>query len=327
MQDVIDLAPRGDIVLIGGDFNAKLGVGSPVGRFALGVSNDNGERLTQFCLSNAYFAANAMVDRHPRRQATWKAPNGETRNQIDFILVPTRWVSSVSGCKACPGADLLQTDHSLVAGTLRLKLRKPTPAKRSTRLELTKEGLLSYQIEVTNRFALLEEESDNTGLVDSEAQWQSLEEIVSASAKATLAKRTVPKKPWISHETMAILEQKRGMSRNSPQYRALSAAAKKAVQKDRNAVLSETCNKMSEANRLKDSRGVFVQLKKLTSKVTPTCTAMRGPAGKVMTDTSEILESWRLYCESLYREESTEPTVPLESVETEPVPLSAPGRL
>ena len=40
-----------------------------------------------------------------------------------------------------------------------------------------------------------------------------------------------------------------------------------------------------------------------------------------MTDTGEILESWRLYCENLYREESTEPTVPLELAETEPVPL------
>ena len=40
--------------------------------------------------------------------------------------------------------DIVQTDHSLVAGTLRLKLRKPAPSKRPTRLELTKEG--NYQL-------------------------------------------------------------------------------------------------------------------------------------------------------------------------------------
>ena len=34
-----------------------------------------------------------------------------------------------------------------------------------------------------------------------------------------------------------------------------------------NAVISETCEKMSEASPKKDSRGVFEQLKKLTSKV------------------------------------------------------------
>ena len=72
-------------MLISEDFNAKLGVGSPVGRFALGEANDNGERLTQFCLSNAYVAANAMVDRHPQRKATWKSPDGTTGNQIDFV--------------------------------------------------------------------------------------------------------------------------------------------------------------------------------------------------------------------------------------------------
>ena len=49
---------------------------------------------------------------------------------------------------------------------------------------------------------------------------------------------------------------------------------------------------------------------------------MKGLTGKVMTDTSEILESWRVYCDNLYKDESTLPTeVPLESVEIEPVPL------
>ena len=84
---------------------------------------------------------------------------------------------------------------------------------------------------MSNRFALLAEESNDTCLNDSEAQWQSLKEIVSVSAKATLARRPVPKKPWISQETMAILEQKRRVARNSPEYRALSSVAMKAVQK------------------------------------------------------------------------------------------------
>ena len=127
LQDVIDQAPQGDSVLISGDLNAKLGAGSPVGRFVLGEAKDNGKRLTQFCLSNAYVAANAMVERHPRRKATWKSPDGATRNQIDFVLVPTRWVWSVSGCRTYPGADIIQTDHSLVAGTLHLKLRSRPP--------------------------------------------------------------------------------------------------------------------------------------------------------------------------------------------------------
>ena len=266
-----------------------------------------------------------MVERHPRRKATWKSPDGATRNQIDFVLVPTRWVSSVSGYRAYPGADIIQTDHSLVAGTLRLKLRKPTPSKRPTRLEHTKEGLISYQIEVNNRVALLaEEEPDSSSPDDSEAQWQSFKKIISISAEATLARRPVPKKPWISQETNAILEQKRKVPRNSKKYRALSNVAKKAVQKDRNAVIIETCEKMREAHGNNDSRGVFAQLKKLTSTVTPTSTAMKGPTGKVLTDTSFILESWRVYCDNLYKEEEENippSDVSSESAEIEPVLL------
>ena len=76
------------------------------------------ERLTHFWLSNACVAANVMVERHPRRKVTWKSPDKDTRNQVDHLLVPTGWMSSVTGCRA-PGADSLKTDHSLVASTLR----------------------------------------------------------------------------------------------------------------------------------------------------------------------------------------------------------------
>ena len=221
-----------------------------------------------------------------------------------------------------PDTDLIQTDHLPVAGTVRLKMRKPTPSQHPTRLKLSKEGLISYKIEVNNRFALLmEEEPVSSSSVDSEARWQSFKKIVSISAKATLARRPVPKKPWILQETMSILEQKRKVSRNIKENRAFSNVAKKAVQKDRKAVKLETCAKICEANWKNDSRGVCAQLNKLTSKVAPTSTAMKGPTDKALTDTQEILESWRVYCDNLHNEENVLHTNEApESVEMEPIP-------
>ena len=115
---------------------------------------------------------------------------------------------------------------------------------------------------------------------------------------------------------MSILEQKRKVSRNTKDDRAFSNLAMKAVQKDINAVMLETCEKMCEANWENDSRGVCAQLSELTSKV-----AMKGPTGKALTDTQEILESWRVYCDNLHNEENVLPTDEApESVEMEPVP-------
>ena len=74
-----------------------------------------------------------------------------------------------------------------------------------------------------------------------------------------LAKRIAPKKPWISQETMDILDKKRLVGRNSPTYRKLSTLAKKTVRRDRKSVINETCEVMKEEDRRHDPKGVFRQ--------------------------------------------------------------------
>jgi hypothetical protein len=93
-------------------------------------------------------------------------------------------------------------------------MKEPIPstsivAKESARYGLTPEDFLKYQIEVSNRLALLSQEEELRTAACSETQWKSLKEIVSVSAKAHLTKRLVSKKPWLSQETMSLLERKR----------------------------------------------------------------------------------------------------------------------
>jgi len=83
LQQVYSQAPKQDIVLVGGDFNAKIGEEAPVGKFGLGVRNDNGERLVEFAQATGLLATNAMVRQRPRHQYAWCAPGGACRNQID----------------------------------------------------------------------------------------------------------------------------------------------------------------------------------------------------------------------------------------------------
>ena len=113
------------------DFNAKIGKGAPIGMFALGDRNDNGDRLVHFAQANGLMAANATKRQHPRHQYTWCAPGGACRNQIDYMLVPHRWQSSVGKCKTCPKADA-DTDHNLVRMKFKLKLHKVNKARPAT---------------------------------------------------------------------------------------------------------------------------------------------------------------------------------------------------
>jgi exonuclease III len=85
LQIAVNSVRKQDMVLINGDFNAKIGSGAvnSHGKFAIGQQNDNGERLIQFAQSNGLRAANAWVSRHPRHLYTWRSPDGVHRNQIE----------------------------------------------------------------------------------------------------------------------------------------------------------------------------------------------------------------------------------------------------
>ena len=56
------------------------------GKFGLGVQNEAGQRLTEFCQENALLIANTLFQQHKRRLYTWTSPGGQHQNQIDYIF-------------------------------------------------------------------------------------------------------------------------------------------------------------------------------------------------------------------------------------------------
>ena len=92
LRDLLELTLKKDVLFIG-DWNAK--VGSQVtpgvtGKFGLGVRNEAGQRLLEFCQENALVIANTLFQQHKRRLYTWTSPDGQHRNQIDYILCSQR---------------------------------------------------------------------------------------------------------------------------------------------------------------------------------------------------------------------------------------------
>ena len=89
LQDLLELRPKKDNLFIIGDWNAK--VGSPetpgvTGKFGLGLRNEAGQRLIEFCHENALVIANTIFQQHQRSLYTWTSQDGQPRNQIDYIL-------------------------------------------------------------------------------------------------------------------------------------------------------------------------------------------------------------------------------------------------
>ena len=118
--------------------NAKVGSQETIGvtgKFGLGIQNEAGQRLIEFCQENALVIANTLVQQHKRRLYTWTSPDGQHRNQIDYILCSQRWRSSIQPAKTRPGADC-GSDHELLITKFRLKLKKVGKTTRPFRYDL-----------------------------------------------------------------------------------------------------------------------------------------------------------------------------------------------
>ena len=94
-----------------------------IGKFGLGVQNEAGQRLIEFCQKNTLVIANTLFQHHQKKLYTWTSPDGQHQNQIDYILCSQRWRSSIQSAKTRPGADC-GSDHELLIAKLRLKLKK-----------------------------------------------------------------------------------------------------------------------------------------------------------------------------------------------------------
>ena len=80
LQDLLELTHKKDVLFIIGDWNAKVGSQETpgiTGKFGLGVWNEVGQRLIEFCQENTLVIANTLFEQHKRILYTWTSPDGQ----------------------------------------------------------------------------------------------------------------------------------------------------------------------------------------------------------------------------------------------------------
>ena len=136
LQDLLELTPKKDVLFIIGDWTAKVGsqeTPGVIGKFGLGVQNEAGQRLIEFCQKNTLVIANTLFQQHKRKLYTWTSPDGQYQNHIDYIFFSQGWRSSLQSAKR-PGADY-GSDHKLLIAKFRLKLKKEGKTTRPFRYD------------------------------------------------------------------------------------------------------------------------------------------------------------------------------------------------
>ena len=80
LKDLLELTYKKDILFIIGEWNVKVGsqaIPGVTGKFGLGMWNEAGQRLIEFCQENALVIANTLFQQHKRRLYTWTSPDGQ----------------------------------------------------------------------------------------------------------------------------------------------------------------------------------------------------------------------------------------------------------
>ena len=80
LQDLLELTPPKDVLSIIGDWSTKVGsqeIPGVTGKFGLGVQNEAGQRLIEFCKEGALVIVNTLFQQHKRRFFTWTSPGGQ----------------------------------------------------------------------------------------------------------------------------------------------------------------------------------------------------------------------------------------------------------
>ena len=80
LQDLLELTSNKDVLFIIGDWNAKVGsqeARGVTGKFGLGIQNEAGQRLIEFCQENALVIENTLFQQHKRRLYIWTLSDGK----------------------------------------------------------------------------------------------------------------------------------------------------------------------------------------------------------------------------------------------------------
>ena len=314
LQKKVDEIDRRDILMIMGDWNAKIGTDretwpSTIGQYGFGVANERGQRLLEFCCTNQLCITNTYFKHKDSRKWTWAHPNGQSYNMIDFIIINKRWKNCVLDSRSFPSADA-GSDHQLVMCKMRLKLKCGTNngnqlMKKHDIGKLKDQNVLNrYQQEVADKLQQILISNDQT--LNQTAECFSA--TIKAAADNVLGFARSRKKPWISNSTLDLTDKRRHIKGKlaeapnlKPTYNRLTREIPQSINNDYEKWCNDNCNQL-ELQNTHQTHSLHKKIKELTKgvKVPTKSITIKDKSGTILTTEEEVRNRWKEYCSDLY---------------------------
>ena len=306
LEDELQTTRNGEVVLIMGDFNSKIG-NDPngytdiMGKFGLGEQNERGERLLEFCQHNQMSITNTYFYHRKQRRHTWNHPDGTHKNCIDYILVSRRWRSSIQGTKVMRGADF-DTTHELLLTNVKIKFKtEKEPQTQITKYNLdklkTEEVKTELKARIGGRFEpLLHSEEEP------EVLWSRGRDIIKEEAENLLGKKRKLKQIWMNEDVLQACDLRREAKRrknanpsqeNKETYRQKSREVERKCKEAKTKWMEDQCKLCEDSFQRGNSKKLYDTIKLITSDSKASTNAVRDQNGEKVTAKDKVQEIWK----------------------------------
>ncbi|XP_012553302.2 LINE-1 reverse transcriptase homolog [Bombyx mori] len=323
LENTMSKIPNRELLIVMGDLNSKIGANAnqlsqTAGKFGLGQRNERGERLLEFAADHNLVICNSFFQNHPRRLYTWISSTGH-RNQIDYIMISSRWKTSVRNTHTLPSADC-SSDHELLVATIQLKLKAARKVDKQRRIQPTDLPKFVNTLEQNwSRWTDINPESATPNQL-----WSRARELFQTAVSASkMPNETHKRQHWMSVDTFALVEERRRLKTSGADLKTLnakSARIQEACRRDRNQYLQNLCIELEIHANKHETRDLHQKIKSLTKTLSSKTWAIENSQGETVTDLEDISETWKQYCQSLFQDPNShcfDPTAPQDE-EIEP---------
>lgn len=282
--------PKSQLIVLG-DFNASTGCANEgwkncMGTGGRGTVNDNGIRLLSFASHHNSVIANTLFPHQDCHKITWQSPDGKTEKQIDYIVVDSRLRSNILDCRSKKGADC-NTDHFMVTCKLRLKHFRPQRAVVKPKPDLAQLKLPEKQLAFQTKLGNIPK-ADNAI-----RSWDSFTDKVSKIAMEVCGPHRNHRKPWISQETLTLIEEKRHAKlMKDESFNRLNRKVKRSLKNDQESWVQQQSEGLERASQTNNIKLMYDIIKTLAGKPRQHHITVKNPDGSIAASAEQRLLCW-----------------------------------
>ena len=278
-----------------------------VGPYGLGVRNENGDLMLDFCREFGLVVTNTWNEQREEERHTWISPDGRTRNQIDYILIDKRYRNSVNNSRSRPEADC-GSDHNPVVADVDTKLKKIKKREGTKRWNVKRLEIEANRIKFQEGIS---EKMDSVGSFgDVNDTWEKTKKIIQDTAEEICGREGIqPKKIWMTQEILEKMEERRQQKDvNIDRYREINREIKRMCKEAKEGFLNDKCNKIQELDE-RHNPLMYKIIKEMQSSNRKEINTIRDEHGRLLTRKEDVIKRFADYIEELYddnREQSPE---------------------